>query len=352
MKIYKDLKKYCELFRSSKFFERTKKIGLTLLLLLSMGMFTDSTGAELICTTEQITDTTSGDSFGTSINSDGDIITFYSSSDLTGDNTDGNLEILLFDTSSNVFTQVTETTMGGSTVPAISSDGNRIVFNSSSDLTGNNGDGNMEVFLFDKTADIFTQITDTAGESFNFSNALNSDGTRIALGSAADIAGTGDSGNSEIFLYDINSEFFSQITESTAGDSVFPAMSSDGTIITFNSESDLTGQNPDGNDEIFSVVCLKDTDEDGVADANDACSGSDLSETVEIDGCDSGVTNELEDNGCTISDTIQDIGETASNHGQFASNVSHFTNDLKKDGIISGRDKGSIQDCASDADIP
>jgi hypothetical protein len=32
--------------------------------------------------------------------------------------------------------------------------------------------------------------------------------------------------------------------------------------------------------------------------------------------------------------------------------VSHLTNDLKKDGIISGSQKGSIQSCAGGARIP
>jgi hypothetical protein len=32
--------------------------------------------------------------------------------------------------------------------------------------------------------------------------------------------------------------------------------------------------------------------------------------------------------------------------------VAHLTNDLKKDGFISGREKGAIQSCAAQADIP
>ena len=40
------------------------------------------------------------------------------------------------------------------------------------------------------------------------------------------------------------------------------------------------------------------------------------------------------------------------NHGAFVSCVSHYTNGLKKDGTISGAQKGAIQSCAGGASIP
>ncbi len=95
-----------------------------------------------------------------------------------------------------------------------------------------------------------------------------------------------------------------------------------------------------------------DSDGDGIPDDEDECPDSDLSETVVIDGCDSGVTNYLFDNGCTISDLVGTCADDASNHGQFVSCVAHLTNELKRDGIISGREKGKIQSCAARADIP
>ena len=96
----------------------------------------------------------------------------------------------------------------------------------------------------------------------------------------------------------------------------------------------------------------QDTDEDGVGDACDDCPNSDLSPTVVIDGCDTGVENVVLANGCTISDLIAECAAGASNHGQFVSCVAHLTNDLKAQGIITGRQKGVIQRCAARADIP
>ena len=95
-----------------------------------------------------------------------------------------------------------------------------------------------------------------------------------------------------------------------------------------------------------------DADLDMVPDDQDACLGSDLAPTVVIDGCDSGVANPLSADGCTISDHIAQCAAGAGNHGGFVSCVTHYTNTLKKNGTISGADKGAIQTCASGASIP
>jgi hypothetical protein len=60
----------------------------------------------------------------------------------------------------------------------------------------------------------------------------------------------------------------------------------------------------------------------------------------------------LLDGGCTISDLISKCADDADNHGEFVSAVSHTTNSLKKEGIISGKEKGRIQKGAATADIP
>ena len=95
-----------------------------------------------------------------------------------------------------------------------------------------------------------------------------------------------------------------------------------------------------------------DSDNDGVPDTTDQCPNSDLSATVVIDGCNSGVTNTLFPTGCTISDFIAACAKGASNHGQFVSCVSSLTNALKKAGTITGQQKGAIQSCAAQAHLP
>jgi hypothetical protein len=95
-----------------------------------------------------------------------------------------------------------------------------------------------------------------------------------------------------------------------------------------------------------------DSDDDGIPDNKDECPNSDLSATVVIGGCNSGVTNTLFSSGCTISDLTAACAEGASSHDQFVSCVAHVTNDLKKAGTITGQQKGAIQSCADQADIP
>lgn len=95
-----------------------------------------------------------------------------------------------------------------------------------------------------------------------------------------------------------------------------------------------------------------DADFDSVPDDQDECPGSDIGLTVVIDGCNSGVPNPIFENGCTITDLVMECAVGAGNHGAFVSCVSHTLNDLKKQGIISGSQKGAIQSCAAGADIP
>lgn len=96
-----------------------------------------------------------------------------------------------------------------------------------------------------------------------------------------------------------------------------------------------------------------DGDIDGIANTNDQCPSTDASQTkVIIEDCCSGVPNTLFKTGCTILDLVNQCAVGAKNHGNYVSCVSHVTNDLKKQGYISGSQKGAIQSCASQAAIP
>jgi len=86
--------------------------------------------------------------------------------------------------------------------------------------------------------------------------------------------------------------------------------------------------------------------------ALDECPNSDVSATVVIASCDSEVPNTLSPSGCTISDRIAACSESAGSRGQFMRCVSDLTNDLRKAGTITGKQKGAIESCASRANIP
>lgn len=98
------------------------------------------------------------------------------------------------------------------------------------------------------------------------------------------------------------------------------------------------------------IVC--DADGDGCEDFNDPHPNSDQTATVVIDGCDSEVANVFITGCSTMSDLIADCAASAADHGEFVSCASALTNAWKDAGLISGRDKGKIQACAAQANLP
>ena len=122
-------------------------------------------------------------------------------------------------------------------------------------------------------------------------------------------------------------------------------------------KTDLDGDNDiDGDDAALAATLLGErpgpSGIDGkIPQGTDKCSDSNTSPYILIDDCEPSVENELLDDGCTMNDLIAQCGEGAVNHGKFVSCVAHLTNDWKKDGLISGKEKGKIQRCAAQSDI-
>lgn len=94
------------------------------------------------------------------------------------------------------------------------------------------------------------------------------------------------------------------------------------------------------------------SDFDGVPDGQDLCLGSDPSLTVVIQGCDSGAPNTLFADGCKISDLLAACAVGAGNHGAYVSCVTQTTDALRNNGLLTGRQKGAIQSCATRCQHP
>jgi hypothetical protein len=73
---------------------------------------------------------------------------------------------------------------------AISADGNHVVFESDSDITGGNSDLNNELFLWDNETG-FTQLTDTTDLVFYWNVDLDATGSTVVVVAEADITGSG-----------------------------------------------------------------------------------------------------------------------------------------------------------------
>lgn len=175
----------------------------------------------------QVTDSTQSFNFVPAISADGTRMAFISSSDLTGDNPDGGYEIFLFDAITSTLTQITSS-LELATEPSINADGTRISFHSSSDLTGNNSDGSDEIFLFDAATGTLTQITSAiAGDSVG--SSISADGKRIAFISNSNLTGGNPDGNVEVLVFDTATSALTQITDSAQGGSVGPSINAGGT---------------------------------------------------------------------------------------------------------------------------
>lgn len=112
------------------------------------------------------------------------------------------------------------------------------------------------------------------------------------------------------------------------------------------------GTSEDCNEDGAPDECSDDSDQDGLVDPCDACPDSDLSGTIVIDGCDSGVANDMFLDGCTMADQISECAATARNHGGFVSCVAHLTQGWRRAGLIGEQQHGRIRRCAAKADLP
>lgn len=100
------------------------------------------------------------------------------------------------------------------------------------------------------------------------------------------------------------------------------------------------------------MVGALDSDSDGVVDDEDQCLASNLEETVRLDSCDSGTTNHVFEDGCSISDEVEALRSEAGNHGVFVSSTSHYTHDLADLGVITNKEASSIVNCAAKTKTP
>jgi len=95
-----------------------------------------------------------------------------------------------------------------------------------------------------------------------------------------------------------------------------------------------------------------DADHDRIGDACDHCPISDSRETIVIDKCDTGIANEVSDDGCTRADAVVACAGEARNHGQFVQCVIRLANKWNRSGAITDAHRGRINRCAAHAEIP
>lgn len=100
----------------------------------------------------------------------------------------------------------------------------------------------------------------------------------------------------------------------------------------------------------FEINVAFDDDGDGVPNDIDFCPDSILTDTVIIDGEDTGIDNPVLEDGCTIADLVHQLAEDA-NHGEFVSGVANLAKTLVADGTISARERSVLIRAAAQSGI-
>jgi uncharacterized protein (TIGR03437 family) len=120
------------------------------------------------------------------VSQDGSYIAFAAKDNPLGTNLDGNSEIFLYAGARLI--QVTNTSPGddssrvvnGNFQPSISDDGRFIAFSSNRNLTNQNADENLEIFIYDSVALSFAQLTDSAGIIGAIDARISGNGANVA----------------------------------------------------------------------------------------------------------------------------------------------------------------------------
>jgi len=211
-----------------------------------------------VTTPDQVTDdaTESGCASVSPVPSaDGSHAAWQSDCDPNGTNVDGSVEIFRAGAVQNPV-QLTASTGCSSTNPTISADGNSIAFESNCNLAGQNSDGNVEIFLWKSGAPaVITQITKSSNCE-NLAPSISGNGSFIAFDSTCNISGTNNGGRGAEIYRATSAGVLKQLTVDPNGgacDSMSPSIDHNGTVIAFDSDCDLVGNNEDLAIEIYTV---------------------------------------------------------------------------------------------------
>lgn len=136
----------------------------------------------------------------------------------------------------------------------LSGDAGEIVFVDDSDTLGANPAEEYQLFSLDIPTGNVTQITDgSAGAVVSLDQFdLTDNGESVVWVSSNDFAGMNPNNMDNIFIASTSGAGISQVTDNTGGFISNPQIAGNNTVV-FTSFSDLTGDNPAGDKQIFSI---------------------------------------------------------------------------------------------------
>ncbi len=143
--------------------------------------------------------------------------------------------------------------------PAFSADGTTAGFVDYGDLTGDNPAGVTQLFLYDVDADSLTQVTDFTTNVYLASPSLSADGGRLAFTSNHDFTGENPTHSYEAFVLDTGTGIVSQLTSYPDDATYRVVLSADGTRFAYpvyaNNKTDLyLGEIASGSTDLVTSV--------------------------------------------------------------------------------------------------
>ncbi len=177
------------------------------------------------------------------------LVAFSGNANPADDNDDGNSEIFLWSRKrfledgqpgggglrNGGITQITHTVDGECSSPAVSPSG-AVAFLSTADVTGENPDGSVELFVWRRGS--FRQLTNIASGTIG-APRWAAGGRTLVFEAAADIVRKNPDESSEIFLWD--GRRIRQLTEGTTGGSFSPSTDARGRAVAFVTDADVLG---------------------------------------------------------------------------------------------------------------
>lgn len=189
------------------------------------------------------------------ISGDGKFLTFLARINPTGQNPDGSLEVFRIDRVSGVQVQISNNVTVAAQFPDINSDGSRIVWGDRANYDGTNGNGGLEIWMWDAATNVVTSVTrQTSGVVETNFPRIDAAGRYVAFVSLFDFSG-GNATGRKVFVADTQTQVIRRITNPGVGGSGtdYPdvEISPDGSTVYFESNINLAGTNGDGNRELF-----------------------------------------------------------------------------------------------------
>ncbi len=210
-------------------------------------------------------------------------VVFASRADLAGQNPSRHPQLFVVNGDGRGLLQLTSNTTDASFQSSISDDGTRIAFVHAGNPTGGNADLSQEVFAILADGTDLRQVISTSGLLGGvFEPMVSGDGSRIVFSSSENIAGQNTFGMSQIWSVNWDGSTRKRLTSNTTtnfGSAAEPSVADDGVWVAFLQARVTTG-NPDGSDEVWKVK----TDATGEEQLTNTTGGGHMQPAISGDG--------------------------------------------------------------------